>query len=143
MRLGFTGTRKGISVAQRKALSSWLRSNPASEFHHGCAIGADEQAHQIVAGIEKETRVHVTIVGHPSNLKNLTATSVLRWCDEAREPKPPLERNADIVAACEKLVACPDGPEKTRSGTWATVREARRRGKPVVIVWPNGEVTEE
>lgn len=54
--------------------------------------------------------------------------------------KKPLDRNRDIVEAAEVLIACPDGPERQRSGTWATIRHALRVGKPVVIVWPDGRV---
>jgi hypothetical protein len=45
--------------------------------------------------------------------------------------------------AAAMLAACPKGPEERRSGTWATVRYARKTGKPVVIFWPDGTVTEE
>jgi hypothetical protein len=37
----------------------------------------------------------------------------------------------------------PSGPERLRSGTWATVRYARKLRKPITILWANGEVTEE
>ena len=43
----------------------------------------------------------------------------------------------------DMLVACPKGPEEVRSGTWSTVRFARKRGKRIVIIMPDGTVTEE
>jgi predicted Rossmann fold nucleotide-binding protein DprA/Smf involved in DNA uptake len=39
------------------------------------------------------------------------------------------------------LVAMPDGPEELRSGTWATVRYARKQGKDGRIIYPDGLVT--
>ena len=51
-------------------------------------------------------------------------------------PKPYLDRNRDIVDACEVLLATPDGPERLRSGTWSTVRYARKIGKPVEVRLP-------
>ena len=51
-----------------------------------------------------------------------------------------LERNRDIVDACDILIACPRTlKEELRSGTWATVRYARKVGKPVAILWNNGK----
>jgi hypothetical protein len=33
----------------------------------------------------------------------------------------------------DELIACPDRPERIRSGTWNTVRYSRKIGKPVTI----------
>jgi len=55
--------------------------------------------------------------------------------------KRPLERNSDIVADSDLLLATPRFyEEELRSGTWATVRRARKANKPLIIVWPNGKV---
>jgi len=53
-----------------------------------------------------------------------------------------MARNRDIVAASDALLAAPEGPEASypRSGTWATVRMARRAGLPIQIVWPDGRI---
>ncbi len=46
-----------------------------------------------------------------------------------------LDRNLRLVAECDVLVAAPlTDAEVRRSGTWATVRYARRRGVPVVML---------
>jgi hypothetical protein len=83
----------------------------------------------------------VTIVAHPSNIpalriKNSEAT-------ETRPPKPPLDRNRDIVDAVDVLLVGPKGPEELRSGTWSCVRYARRKGVRRVIFWPDGTIEEE
>jgi hypothetical protein len=52
-------------------------------------------------------------------------------------------RNHRIVDMTRVLVACPDGEERQHSGTWATVRYARKRGKWIIIVYPDGTVREE
>ena len=56
------------------------------------------------------------------------------------KPRPYLERNRDIVRACDRLVGCPKEtvePSPGRDqGTWSTVRYARRTGVPVTILWP-------
>jgi predicted Rossmann fold nucleotide-binding protein DprA/Smf involved in DNA uptake len=43
------------------------------------------------------------------------------------------------------LVACPreEHGEETRSGTWSTVRYARRVGRPVIVVRPSGRIERE
>jgi len=53
--------------------------------------------------------------------------------------RPPLTRNHDIVDCTELLIACPKSmKEELRSGTWATVRYARKLERPVIIIYPNG-----
>lgn len=67
------------------------------------------------------------------------------FCDqtgptELREPAEYLDRNHAIVDECSVLIAAPRSlTEEQRSGTWATVRYARKMGRPVVILDP--EVT--
>jgi hypothetical protein len=54
---------------------------------------------------------------------------------------PPLERNKHIVHNCGWLIAAPkEDSETLRSGTWATIRYARKLRRPITIVFPNGEV---
>jgi hypothetical protein len=51
-------------------------------------------------------------------------------------------RNERIVELSDRLVALPEYPEddhwSRRSGTWMTVRIARRAGKPVAVVVLHG-----
>jgi hypothetical protein len=69
------------------------------------------------------------------------------WCtmlvgETTHTPRHFLDRNADIVFAAPVLVACPaeETGEVLRSGTWSTVRAARRRGRYIVIVRPSGRL---
>jgi hypothetical protein len=49
--------------------------------------------------------------------------------------KPPFERNEDIADMCDILIAAPKAAtEVLRSGTWATIRHARRIGRQVVLL---------
>jgi hypothetical protein len=76
---------------------------------------------------------------HPGNLPQWRANCALAGPGSLWPPKPPLERNGDIVAECDFLIAAPaEDRDQVRSGTWATIREARRQGRPVVLVLPNG-----
>jgi hypothetical protein len=58
--------------------------------------------------------------------------------------KPPLERNHDIVDQADVMIATPRTmQEEQRSGTWATIRYARKKGRELHIIWPDGTIAEE
>lgn len=137
MRVGFTGTQDGMTEAQDEALDAWLLSHDdIAWFHHGDCIGSDKQAHDAALG----NGINIAI--HPPSDSSKRA-----WCmgaREVRDPKPYLDRNHDIVDECDVLIATPKTfIEVLRSGTWATIRYALKRGKPVTIIWPNGSVYSE
>lgn len=142
MRVGFTGTREGLTEQQKEALRVWLKTKCSSsvQFLHGCCVGADAQAVEIVT--------HTLCLGrqvwaYPSNLLKLTHSGAWSASDRVYFPRDPLERNRMIVDHCEHLLACPKGPEEQRSGTWSCVRYARKQKVPVVVFWPDGTVTTE
>jgi len=121
-----------MTEAQRHGLERLFEDLPIVEFHHGDCRGADEEAHDIAKAFA------LSIVVHPPEDPKARAFCV---GDEVRPPRPYLKRNADIVAAADVLIAAPASlHEVLRSGTWATVREARRRGKRVYIIGPEGEL---
>lgn len=138
--VGFTGTQEGMQALQFQALTDevdymyhFTHWN-SFEFHHGDCIGADAEAHNLME------RLHgVRIWVHPPE-----DTKKRAFCKGTNvvflPAKPYIERNHDIVDACKLLVACPEGPERRRSGTWATVRYAQRIGKPVTIIMPDGQI---
>lgn len=115
---------------QRATLIGVLVASAPEEFHHGDCVGADEQAHSIATNLVEN------VVIHPPINDNLRA-----FC-EAKTILPKrdyLDRNRDIVDACDLLVAAPRSRyEIMRSGTWATIRYARKRNKKIFIIWPEG-----
>lgn len=129
LRIGFTGTKKGMTKEQKQALTLLLKRCEGREFHHGDCIGADAEAHDIA-----EQRGLVIITHPPTN------PSKRAWKSSAIElkPKPYLDRNRDIATACDILIAAPDGPEHLRSGTWSTVRAARKAQKKILIIDQSG-----
>ncbi len=117
MILGFTGTRRGMTQAQRAALADCVSALPARAVHGG-AVGADE-----------EFDAFLVRIGMPA------------WDIEVAGP---LVRNRTIARSCDYLVAAPATTEEVvRSGTWMTVRRARKFGKPIIILLPDGGVREE
>lgn len=139
MIIGFSGTRRGLTRPQRDALHSLLMEFEPDVVHHGCCVGADSDF-SVLAG----TRAGVKIHAHPADLGALTDKDALDWADVTYKPLPPLERNQVIVDESELLIACPaEATEQLRSGTWATVRFARKCGKRVVIIYPDGSLIRE
>lgn len=131
MVLGFTGTQMGLSKEQADALAALVAELRPAEVRHGDCVGADTEFH-VVCG-----RLGIPIVIHPSSRQ--TKRSYNRNADNIMPAKDSLTRNRDIVDASDTVLACPSGmQEMLRSGTWSTVRYARKTGKRVIIVFPDG-----
>lgn len=144
MKAGFTGTRDGMTEAQFIRFKTLLAFHGPEEFRHGCCLGADEQA----GVFAYEWSPFVKVIGHPSNIKAMTSAKALACCHEICDPKPPLDRDKDIVDALTEpddiLFATPKGvTEEVRSGTWFTVRLARKAKPRVIIIYPDGTTNEE
>lgn len=125
--VGFTGSRLGMSAAQQRQLRQLLIATGAGVLHHGDCCGADAQAHHIAR------ELGLLVVIHPPSASGLRA-----WCegDEERPALAFMARNHMIVRESTLLIAAPSGPEMLRSGTWATVRYARKLSKPLeVLPW--------
>jgi hypothetical protein len=114
------------------------QTNLVPEFHHGDCIGADAEA----ANIFRLCISPNILVSHPP-LNPSKRAYVLSA--EVRPEKEYLERNQDIVNETAFLIACPKefAGEELRSGTWSTVRYARKVGKRVTIVRPDGTIKHE
>lgn len=134
MKVGFTGTREGMSDHQKCEFLIAIKG--ATEFHHGDCIGADEEADALARTIKG-----IQIVIHPPDDPKYRAYCA-KSGDIVWEPLPYLERNQDIVDETERLIGAPKNNwEELRSGTWSTVRYARKQGKPILIL--NRHVEEE
>lgn len=132
--VGFTGTQHGMTAEQERSLRALLREL-GGVLHHGDCIGSDKQA----AGIAREQGRRV--VGHPPEDSSKRAFFP---SDETREPKPFLVRDHDIVDETEALVATPrTAQEQVRSGTWATIRYARKMKRRIYIIQPDGTLKTE
>lgn len=132
MNVGFTGTQRGMTEAQWAALWPLLCARAPGEFHEGDCINSDAQAAYAarVAGFR--------IIGHPPTNDSKRAFFP---ADEWREPLPYLDRNHKIVMASQEMIATPgEFDEQLRSGTWATIRYARRVGRPLHVIYPDGVV---
>ena len=129
MRLGVIGTRhiKKVGKARFLKLFNFFKENEIIELHYGDCTGWDELAWSIAA------QFGVVCVSHPPiDLRYKAATNP----DICLPSKEYLERNKDIVESSDFLIAAPDGPEKQRSGTWSTIRYAKKIGVRGVVWKP-------
>jgi hypothetical protein len=128
--VGFTGTRNGMTSAQKRALTARLPR--VGWLSHGDCLGADEEADAIAKAMGLCT------CAHPPLSPRLRAYC---RCDHVYPPRDYLERNQNIVRTTHELFAAPlTEVEQHRSGTWATVRYARQLGKKITLIMPNGSV---
>lgn len=134
-KIGFTGTQEGMTQQQKVNFMQvflWFESRHGAhnlEFHQGQCIGADHDALLLV-----KSRGGVWTVSHPP--LDTSKTHDVE-CDEVRDGYPFLERNHHIVDEVDVLLAAPRSrEEELRSGTWATVRYARKVTRPHEMIWP-------
>ena len=134
--IGFTGSRYlnlvHACLIRAEKLSELLRKAklkyPNLFLHHGDCIGGDRYADLIAK------RHHIKTIIHPPALKKHRA-----WCTGAyfiHPMKRYLDRNKDIVNCSNILIAMPKDieNEELRSGTWSTIRYARKKGIQVVLI---------
>ena len=134
-RIGFTGTRRGMTLRQQEAFIEGLKTVNPKEFHHGDCYGADAQAHAIVRKLYPYPQCVIHV--HPTKDG---AQRAFCKADFYHQPQPPLERNRDIVDAVELMFGAPyTNKEELRSGTWMTIRYTNKRKKPLLLLTRNGQ----
>jgi hypothetical protein len=154
MILGFTGTLRGMTAEQKTVAELRIAGLRPSVFIHGGASGADTDAHHIVVHRLPPNSLPHTIEIYPEDSplrrrhrywqrpEHRIAAKASGRDFIVHEAGKPLARNLIIVQRCDHLLATPDSrEEKLRSGTWATIRYARKAGKPHTIIWPDGEIS--
>jgi hypothetical protein len=136
--IGFTGTRQGMTRVQREVLANLLAKYPVGKnnwFHHGDCIGADAEADALARTFGYKICMHPPL--HPEHRA---------WCQPRSEqgdivltPVEYLIRNKLIVFSTEFLIGAPgEMEEQIRSGTWSTVRYARKLHRSITLVMPDG-----
>lgn len=135
--MGFTGTRHGMTRAQKTGLWNTFQNYDPYEFCHGGCIGADAECHVLFQ--KWSANRGYPIIVYPSNVDRLRALFEVDDNVRIEPPQPPLVRNRDIVNSCHVLVAAPSSAEEEmRSGTWATIRYARKVNRRIVLITPEG-----
>jgi hypothetical protein len=137
MKIGFTGTQQGLTPRQLGIVYERIVALKPDVLLHGGCIGADDEVDELASTLGIERHVY------PSTIEvKRVPNSVLLARTGSRAvimpPASPLVRNRYIVEHCSVLLACPGGREELlRSGTWATIRHARRnKHVTLTIVYP-------
>ena len=135
-----SGTRVGMTKCQREACTRLLRELPHDvEFHHGDCRGVDAEFHNLVYQIRGSvTLLHI----HPPTLdKDRAFCKPEQMSTTVYDTRDYIKRNRAMVDACNVVYAFPKSrvEQKRGSGTWATIRYAKKVGKPCHVVFPCGE----
>lgn len=140
IRLGFTGTQYGGMTEDQfmrvAALVTKLKGRIEFATHGDC-INADEEFH----GICFDRKVNVIVRPGDNPLKRAYCSVGVKnkFVIFTDEPQPMMDRNQVIVDTSNLLIATPKGfVEEQRSGTWATIRRARKAGIALIIIYPDG-----
>ena len=138
MRIGFTGTRRGMTDDQKRTFIVNLLALHAAEFHHGDCVGADDEAATIAHKLIPRPLIHCW----PPEYSGYRAFN--QHADVMHPAHDFHARNRLIVGATEILLAAlPANGQRREGGTWYTVGYANRQKKPVRLIWPDGSMTEE
>lgn len=136
MRVGVTGTRHGFTKDQEASFTEEVKG--FTHFLHGSCGGVDVEAARIVRKMMGK-KVHIICLPGPDGDSWREISGV---DDEIRAGKTHFARNRDIVNECDLLIGCPyDAEEMSHGGTWYTINYARKKGKKLIIIWPNGDIT--
>lgn len=133
MRIGFTGTKKGMNVVQVAEIENFVKILSPTEAHHGDCVGADFQFHTVCFEFSVPIFVHP-----PLNPKYRAGASNYH---AIMEPEEYLVRDRRIVDSVDYMLAAPfTNMEVLRSGTWSTIRYATDVGRRLSIVYPDGGI---
>lgn len=129
-KVGFSGTRKGMTQEQRATFRSLIQLLQPKEFHHGDCIGADCQADEMIHLYVPECEVII----HPPKSDKYRA-----YCPEGvlRDEKPYLDRNRDIVNETGLVIIVPETdtvPDPVKGGTWYTYSHAWKEGRIIIAI---------
>jgi hypothetical protein len=138
MIIGFTGTRSGMTAKQYNVVQRLIGDLKPDMVIHGDCYGADTDFHKIVReSTSYLSNKRITVKIYPSNLNSRANNDG----DIIMPPDDPIVRDREIVKDSSKLIATPKSfNEVIRSGTWTTVRYAKKLGKVVYIVQPDGNI---
>lgn len=134
IRYSFTGTSNPGGSAY-KTVEHFIRQlTNVTQINTGAAVGVDTYAYEYA--VKHFPRARHCLYVPAGSFHNL---EVVRTAKEAEHEVYLIEggymaRNDALVANADILIAFPQGPQEVlRSGTWATVRRAIKKGIPVQV----------
>lgn len=149
-RIGFTGTRNGMTQAQKDSLFGIIDyfgcfKGTVTEIHHGDCVGADEEFDNAVTGTLKPGTV-TRVIHPPVDTEHQARCAEKDSSTFYKEtilsvPQTHLKRNRNVVEASDILIATPEqDSDPGWGGTWYTYNYARKHDKPTYLIQPSGNV---
>ena len=132
--ISFSGPTE-VNALEEAYIAKVVHDLEADEFNSGGAFGVDSKAALYAWAFHREAK-HRLIVpkGCWHNEKLVEILSKHPSITVEYVEGGYMRRNDRLVEACTRLVALPrTSREELRSGTWATIRRARKAGVPVDI----------
>jgi hypothetical protein len=118
---------------QVRALRELLQLMQPDAFFHNGMIGATAQAHAIARGLDLQ------IVIIPP--KNTDLRAKLEGAIQIETPEDFNDSLDHVIEDSHIVIFTPrEEVEKLRSGTWRSIRQAKREGKSVYIIFPDGRL---
>lgn len=134
--VGFSGTRRGMSDMQKKSVAHLVEMYSPGVFHHGSCMGADTEFHALA-----DRALNMIVVHPPSNERTMIRSRVTFAKILTLEAKPYLDRDRDIVDASDIMIVAPlSFEEQLRSGSWTSLRYAKKTRRPIFHIEPDGAV---
>lgn len=137
LKIGFTGTRVGLRPDQVEKIISLLdrysAQNTGIVVSHGDCVGADTDFHRVCVEYRKNNpcvfiQIHIYPPIDPK-LRQFNVGDRVFEPDEYLKRNLAILRNSDVLIACVKSVSV----EEHRSGTWSTIRQAKKRKIPIEL----------
>ena len=132
--IGFTGNRYGLTKEQQIQIIEIFDKYNNIIVSHGDCVGSDTDFHNLCVeykktNLEKNFQIHI----YPPVNNKLRGFNL---GDVMFKTKPYLQRNKNIVVNSDILIGCPidKNNEQTRSGTWSTIRLARKLNKQIYLL---------
>jgi len=133
-RIGITGTRYGMTPAQRERVLDLLQEHRPALFVHGQCSGVDVEVAAIADKMQPRPRIH-SMPGPDGD----PWQGCFSFNDEVAPPATHFARNRAIVRSVDLIIGCPrESTHQARGGTWYTIDFARKSGVPCIVVFPDG-----
>jgi hypothetical protein len=133
MRIGISGTRKGVTKEQEATLRRILSSRGITRLTHGGCHGVDEEADAIY----RESQPFPVVSVFPA----ISGRGKYPRPEIIHHEMEPLKRNPLIVEDSELMLIVPAQFNETpRGGTWTTYRYAIKYGVLTIIILPDGTI---
>lgn len=144
MRYSVTGRARELTDREKLLVTMTIASlEDVGEITTGGAYGVDTAAHQAAVlhhpGIFVYKRIIVPAAPHNRHLvleaNRHSESNIIEWAEQGKTVAASyMIRNDRLVYHADVLIAFPETlNEETRSGTWATIRRARKAAREVRI----------